>query len=68
VKATLHLNLLFSDLSKSKKNIGKASGVAEVSLLILNMREYWDKSVKDGDKVTIEIKKSESSRIEITTF
>lgn len=58
---------LMNNLPKTMANIGKAMGgggsPTDSPTFKISMREYEDMSVKVGDKVTIEIKKAESSGI-----
>lgn len=59
---------LMKNLPKAMANMGKAMGggggfPTDSPTFKISMREYEDMSVKVGDKVTIEIKKAESSGI-----
>jgi predicted sugar kinase len=58
---------LMKDLPKAMANIGKAMGgggfPTDSPTFKISMREYEDMSIKVGDKVTIEIKKTDSSGI-----
>jgi hypothetical protein len=59
---------LMKNLPKAMSNIGKAMGggggfPTDSPTFKTSMREYEDMAIKIGDKVTIEIKKSESSVI-----
>jgi hypothetical protein len=56
---------LMKNLPKAMANIGKAMGgggfPTDSPTFRISMREYEDMSIKVGDKVTIEIKKADSS-------
>ena len=56
------------DLPKAMANIGKAMGgggfPTDSPTFKISMTEYEDMSIKVGDKVTIEIKKTDSSGIQ----
>jgi hypothetical protein len=58
---------LMKNLPKAMANIGKAMGgggfTTDSPTFKISMREYEDMSIKVGDRVTIEIKKSDSSGI-----
>jgi predicted sugar kinase len=58
---------LMKDLPKAMANIGKAMGgggfPTDSPTFKISMRENEDMSIKVGDKVTIEIKKTDSSGI-----
>jgi hypothetical protein len=59
---------MMKNLPKAMTNIGKAMGGSggfptDSSTFKISMREYEDMSIKVGDKVTIEIKKAETSGI-----
>ncbi len=58
---------LMKNLPKAMTNIGKAMGGGgspnDSPTFKISMREYEDMAIKVGDKVTIEIKKAESSGI-----
>jgi hypothetical protein len=58
---------LMKNLPKAMANMGKAMGgggfPTDSPTFKVSMREYEDMSIKVGDKVTIEIKKAESSGI-----
>ena len=58
---------LMNNLPETMANIGKAmgggGGPTDSPTFKISMREYEDMSIKVGDKVTIEIKKTESSGI-----
>ena len=59
---------LMKNLPKAMANISKAIGggggsITETPTFKISMREYEDMSIKVGDKVTIEVKRSESSGI-----
>ncbi|NAL78162.1 hypothetical protein DYY65_07935 [Nitrososphaera sp. AFS] len=58
---------LMKNLPKAMANMGKAMGCGgfptESPTFKISMREYEDMAIKVGDKVTIEIKKAESSGI-----
>ena len=58
---------LMKNLPKAMTNIGKAMGgegtLSDSPTFKISMREYEDMSIKVGDKVTIEIKKAESSGV-----
>jgi hypothetical protein len=57
---------LMKNLPKAMSNIGKAMGGGggfPTDSPTFRMREYEDKLIKVGDKVTIEIKKADTSRI-----
>ncbi len=58
---------LMKNLPKAMANIGKAMGgggfPTDSPTFKVSMREYEDMSVKVGDKVTIEIKKSDNSGV-----
>ena len=54
------------NLPKAMANISKGmsgGGLVDSPTFKISMREYEDMDIKVGDKVTIEIKKSESSGI-----
>lgn len=57
---------LMKNLPKAMANISKAMGggaLTDSPTFKITMREYEDMSIKVGDKVSIEIKKSDSSGI-----
>jgi hypothetical protein len=58
---------LMKNLPKMMSNIsrmaGGGAGVTDSPTLKISMREYEDMCIKVGDKVTVEIKKSDSSGI-----
>jgi hypothetical protein len=58
---------LMKNLPKAMANMGKAMGGGEFPTdsptFKISMREYEDMAIKVGDKVTIEIKKSDSTGI-----
>jgi hypothetical protein len=59
---------MMKNLPKAMANIGKAMGGSggfptDSPTFKISMREYEDMSIKVGDKVTIEIKKAETSGI-----
>lgn len=58
---------LMKNLPKAMANIGKAMGggvfPTDSPTFKISMREYEDMAVKVGDKVTIEIKKAETSGV-----
>lgn len=58
---------LMKNLPKAMANIGKAMGgggfPTDTPTFKISMREYEDMSVKVGDKVTIEIRKSDNSGV-----
>jgi|SRR6266849_6543356 hypothetical protein len=57
---------LMKNLPKMMSNISRITGggaVTDSPMFKVSMREYEDMAIKVGDKVTIEIKKSDSSGI-----
>jgi len=57
---------LMKNLPKAMANISKGmsgGGLVDSPTFKISMREYEDMGIKVGDRVTIEIKKSESSGI-----
>jgi hypothetical protein len=56
---------LMKNLPKAMSNISKAMGgggaLTDSPTLKISMREYEDMAIKVGDKITVEIKKSDSS-------
>ena len=58
---------LMKNLSKAMANMSRAMGgggaLTDSPTLKISMREYEDMGIKVGDKVTVEIKKSDSSGI-----
>ena len=58
---------LMKNLPKAMANISRAMGgggaLTDSPTLKISMREYEDMAIKVGDKITIEIKKSDSSGI-----
>ncbi|NAL76931.1 hypothetical protein DYY65_01550 [Nitrososphaera sp. AFS] len=59
---------LMKNLPKAMANISKAIGgaggsITESRTFKISMREYEDMSIKVGDKVTIEVKRSQSPEI-----
>ena len=57
---------MMKNLPKAMANISKAmggGGLTDSPTFKISMREYEDMGIKVGDKVTIEIKKSESGGI-----
>jgi hypothetical protein len=54
---------LMKNLPKAMANIGIGGISIDAPTFKISMREYEDLAIKVGDKVTIEIKKSDSSGI-----
>jgi hypothetical protein len=52
-----------SNISKMMGGGGAAAGMTDSPTFKMSMKEYEDMSIKVGDKVTIEIKKSDNSGI-----